>query len=225
MSEDFYPKLLEATAPARARLQGLPVVLDALQGRITLAEYQHFLRCAYHHVRHTVPLLMACGASLPERLQWLRPAIAEYIEEEIGHEAWIADDLAASGADQAALLALPLPQPVELMLAYVYDRIARHNPVSFFGMVLVLEGTSIALATRAAQALQQSLNLPKRAFRYLLSHGELDQSHMGFYEGLMNRLDCAEDRAAVIHAANMIYPLYGAVLADARMPVDVARAA
>lgn len=222
---DFYPQLLEATATERARLQALPIVNDALRGQIDVAEYQHFLRCAYHHVRHTVPLLMACGARLPSRLDWLRPAVAEYIEEEIGHEEWIAQDLNCSGADAAALLALPVPVPVELMLAYVYDRIARDNPVSFFGMVLVLEGTSIALATRAAQALQAGLGLPKQAFRYLLSHGDLDQAHMGFYEGLMNRLQDPQDRQAVIHAANVIYPLYGAVLSDARAESRLARAA
>ena len=44
----------------------------------------------------------------------------------------------------------------ELMVAYVYDRIARHNPVSFFGMVNVLEGTSIALATRAAGSIRSN---------------------------------------------------------------------
>ncbi len=37
------------------------------------------------------------------------------------------------------------------MVAYVYDYIARRNPVGFFGMVHVLEGTSTALATTAAQ--------------------------------------------------------------------------
>ena len=48
-------------------------------------------------VRHTVPLLMACGARLPERLEWLREAIAEYIEEEIGHQEWILNDIRACG--------------------------------------------------------------------------------------------------------------------------------
>ena len=84
--------------------------------------------------------------------------------------------------------------PTELMVAYVYDRIARHNPVSFFGMVNVLEGTSIALATRAASAIRGSLELPPTAFSYLNSHGSLDLEHMRFFEDLMNRLDTDEDR-------------------------------
>lgn len=224
-SSDFYPELVSATAPQREQLQSLPIISDALSGQISLPEYRHFLRCAYHHVSHTVPLLMACGARLSKRLNWLLPAVAEYIEEEIGHEKWIADDLAATGVDATEILAQPVPDSVELMLAYVYDRIARANPVSFFGMVLVLEGTSIALATRAAQALQQGLGLPKTAFRYLLSHGELDKEHMGFYEGLMNQIEEPEDRQAVIHAAQVIYPLYGSVLSSAQPQSSLRRAA
>ena len=95
------------------------------------------------------------------------------------------------------------------MVAYVYDRIARHNPVSFFGMVNVLEGTSIALATRAASAIRGSLALPPTAFSYLNSHGSLDLEHMRFFEELMNRLDTDEDREAVVHTARVVYRLYG----------------
>ena len=36
---------------------------------------------------------------LPERLEWLREAIAEYIEEEIGHQEWILNDIRACGGD------------------------------------------------------------------------------------------------------------------------------
>ena len=60
------------------------------------------------------------------------------------------------------------------MVSYAYDTIQRGNPVGFFGMVLVLEGTSVALATRAANSIQTSLDLPRNAFSYLLSHGDLD---------------------------------------------------
>ena len=99
--------------------------------------------------------------------------------------------------------------PTELMVAYVYDRIARHNPVSFFGMVNVLEGTSIALATRAAGSIRSGLGLPPEAFSYLNSHGSLDLEHMDVFATLMNRLDEDDDRAAVVHTARVVYRLYG----------------
>lgn len=205
----FFHTLQDRTAAERDHLLAAPVLQLAVDGKLSLETYIAFLTQAYHHVKHTVPLLMACGARLPERHEWLRSAIAEYIEEELGHQEWILNDLAACGADPEAVRHGQPALATELMVAYVYDRIARHNPVSFFGMVNVLEGTSIALATRAASAIRGSLGLPPAAFSYLNSHGSLDLEHMRFFEDLMNRLDADEDREAVVHTARVVYRLYG----------------
>ena len=205
----FFHTLQDRTAAERDHLLTAPVLQLAVDGKLSLETYIAFLTQAYHHVKHTVPLLMACGARLPERHEWLRSAIAEYIEEELGHQEWILNDLAACGADPEAVRHGQPALATELMVAYVYDRIARHNPVSFFGMVNVLEGTSIALATRAASAIRGSLGLPPAAISYLNSHGSLDLEHMRFFEDLMNRLDADEDREAVVHTARVVYRLYG----------------
>ena len=205
----FFHTLQDRTAAERDHLLTVPVLQLAVDGKLELHTYIAFLTQAYHHVKHTVPLLMACGARLPERHEWLRSAIAEYIEEELGHQEWILNDLAACGADPEAVRHGQPALATELMVSYVYDRIARHNPVSFFGMVNVLEGTSIALATRAASAIRGSLELPPTAFSYLNSHGSLDLEHMRFFEDLMNRLDADEDREAVVHTARVVYRLYG----------------
>jgi pyrroloquinoline quinone (PQQ) biosynthesis protein C len=212
----FHDRLLHQTRRERAALIAIPIIQEALAGRIALDDYIAFLTQAYHHVRHTVPLLMACGARLPARLEWLRTAVGEYIEEEMGHHEWILDDLEACGADCAAIADGAPSAATELMIAFAYDTIARGNPVGFFGMVLVLEGTSVALATRAAETIETSLGLPRNAFSYLRSHGDLDIEHTGFYEALMNRLDDEEDRRAVIHAAKRFYKLYGDIFRSLR---------
>lgn len=207
----FHARLLEDTDAERRTLIGVPIIQSALAGRIEREDYAAFLVQAYHHVRHTVPLLMACGARLPPRLEWLRSAIGEYIEEEMGHQEWILDDLVACGVDRTSAAESTPSLATEMMVSYAYDTIARGNPVGFFGMVLVLEGTSVALATRAAQSIESSLGLPRNAFSYLLSHGDLDVEHTGFYERLMNRLDDADDQRAVVHAARRFYVLYANV--------------
>ncbi len=208
MSE-FYQRLLSETEVERNAFLSIPLLQEAVEGKISRDTYLAFLTEAYHHVKHTTPLLMACGGRLPESLEWLREAVGEYIEEEMGHQEWILNDIEALGEDKEAVRNGTPEIETELMVCYAWDTIQRRNPVGFFGMVLVLEGTSVQLAIRAADAIETSLNLPKEAFSYLRSHGSLDVEHVDFYQQLMNRVDDAEAQAAIIHCAKVMYRLYG----------------
>lgn len=205
----FMDDLIVATAAERQALLCQPLIQKALQGKVSRAAYLEFLAQAYHHVRHTVPLLMTCGAALPDRLAWLRDAIVDYIEDEAGHDAWILADIEAAGGDAKAVRNGGPSASTELMVSYAYDGFSRRNPVIFFGMAHVLEGTSVQLASQAAAVLQDSLRLPERAFTYLTSHGALDIEHTQTFARLVNRLDEAADRADIVHAARMFYRLYG----------------
>ena len=204
----FYAQLCEATADARHELLASPVIVECLAGRVSLDTYVAFLTEAYHHVKHTVPLLMACGSRLPQRLEWLREAIVHYIEEEVGHQEWILNDLQLLGIDKEQVRRGKPSIATELMVSYAYDSIARGNPVSLFGMVYTLEKTSSTIATYAAQQIATALDLPSAAMSYMISHGSLDIAHMQHFEKLMNRLEDAADRAAVLHAVAVFYPLY-----------------
>ncbi|WP_456446634.1 TenA family transcriptional regulator [Thiolapillus sp.] len=214
----FYENLLAETESARTRFLGIEAIQRGMQGTVSRGTYVAFLTQAYHHVKHTVPLLMACGSRLPMEKEWLREAIAEYIEEETGHQEWILNDIRACGSDEEAVRSGSPHASTELMVAYAWDSVSRGNPVSFFGMVLVLEGSSVALATRAAEKLQRSLGLPDAAFSYLSSHGSLDVNHMQFFEKLMNRVKDETDQKAIVHMANMMYRLYGDVFRN--LPLD-----
>lgn len=204
----FYHALLEQTATERAALNAAPLIGRALAGKVTLPEYVGFLGQAYHHVRHTVPLLMALGSRLPEEKEWLRAAVADYIEEEYGHQEWVLNDIDACGYDKDAARRQAPHAATELMVAYAYDMVQRVAPIGFFGMVHVLEGTSIALADRAAQIIGSTLGLPDSAFSYLRSHGALDVGHVAFFQQLMDRIDEPAEQRAIVHAANMFYRLY-----------------
>lgn len=204
----FYQTLQQSTTSEREYLLHSPLIGAALRGSVNRGTYIAFLEQAYHHVSHTVPLLMACGSRLPRHLGWLRDAIVHYIEEENGHEEWILNDIRASGGDAEAVRNGQPALATELMVSTMYDRIARINPVSMLGMVFVLEGTSVALASRAAGSLAQALRLPPEAFTYLTSHGALDQEHIRFFERLVNRLDSLEDQRDVLHTARVVYHLY-----------------
>ena len=219
----FFARLQAETATERQYLLESPIIHRCMRGDVTIDDYVAFLTEAYHHVKHTVPLLMAAGARIPGDREWLREAVAEYIDEEIGHQEWILNDIGACGFDKEAVRRSTPSVATELMVAYAYDTISRVSPLGFFGMVHVLEGTSVTTADRAADAIQVALNLPKKAFSYLRSHGALDQEHVKFFEDLMDRITDAEEQALIIHSARVFYQLYANIFRT--LPTEMARAA
>lgn len=209
----FFDRLVAETREAQARFLAVPQLQAGFTGRISRGDYIAYLTQAYHHVRHTVPLMQEARSRLTHRPA-LIAALDDYIEEETGHEFWILDDIAAAGGDRE-IAAASEPEPATAAMVDHAYRVIRHgNPAAFFGMVYVLEGTSIAMASNGASAVQRSLALPNDAMRYLTSHGSLDQEHMVFFEALMNRTDDAGDQAAIIAMARDMFGLFGGLFAS-----------
>ena len=164
-------------------------------------------------------------AALPAHHAWLKPALDEYVEEEKGHEEWILDDIRACGGDAEAVRHGRPGHAAEVMVAYAYDTIQRGNPLGFFGMVHVLEGTSVSLALMAADRIQQGLNLPDAAFSYLRSHGTLDQEHTAHFALLMDEITDPKDQADIVHSAKAFFRLYGDVFRGLPLPQMAAQPA
>jgi long-chain acyl-CoA synthetase len=217
---NLYQRLLTETTTEREYLLSAPIITRCFKGDVTVSDYAAFLTQAFHHVKHTVPLLMSVGAKLPESKEWLREAVAEYIEEELGHQEWILNDIEHCGFDKEAARKSPPAFATDLMVAYAYDMVNRVNPLGFFGMVHVLEGTSIAMADNAAQNIQQALGLPTKSFSYLRSHGALDIEHVKFFEGLMEKITDEKEQDLIVDCAKKFFKLY----ADIFRTLDVSPA-
>lgn len=208
MSQPFFDRLVTETEPARLSLLSVPQIQDGLTGRISLDTYIAYLAEAYHHVKHTVPLMRAARAALRPGQEWLIPALDEYIEEEEGHEEWILNDIRHAGGNEEAVRHGTPRAATQAMVDEAYRFIRDENAAGFFGMVYVLEGTSTAIATHGAEAVRKSLNLSKSCFTYLTSHGSLDIQHMEFFRTLMNRVTDPADQQAIITMANRVFALF-----------------
>jgi pyrroloquinoline quinone (PQQ) biosynthesis protein C len=97
------------------------------------------------------------------------------------------------------------------MVSYTYDQIARVSPLTFFGLVHVLEGTSVVVADQVASRIQEKLQLPESAFSYLRSHGEIDLEHIKFFEGLMGRITDKKEQDLIVSSAKKFYRLYAEI--------------
>lgn len=208
----FFDRLVAETADAQKVLLEVPQLQAGLAGRIDRATYIAYLTQAFHHVRHTVPLLKAARRKLADKPLYAR-ALDDYIEEETGHEFWILNDIAAAGGDALAAECSDPHPATAAMVAHAYDVIENGNAAGFFGMVYVLEGTSVAMASHGASAVQTTLGLPETAFSYLTSHGALDQDHMRFFAGLMNSIEDSADQEAILTMARNMFRLFAGMFA------------
>jgi len=204
----FYDRLIAETERERIGFTTIPLIREALRSGVSRDLYIDFLTQAYHHVKHTFPLLAFAAARTTHEAY--QDALVEYMEEERGHEKWILDDIAAMGGDAEAVKHGTPGIACQVMVGYTYYAIEWVSPYAMLGSVHVLEGMSTLLADKAADAIQGSLGSSgKEGFSYLRSHGALDIEHVAFFKSLVNNLACPKTQQIVINASKVFYRLYG----------------
>jgi len=220
----FYDRLVAETSKDRDAFLSIPIVQHAIRNGAPRSLYIDFLTEAYHHVKHTFPLLaLAASRTTDERYQ---DALVDYMEEERGHEKWILDDIRAVGGNPNAVRTGMPGLPSQIMVGYAYYAIERISPYAFLGSVHVLEGMSVLLADQVADAMKASLGLETDSgFSYLRTHGSLDAEHVAFFQKLADGFEDHETRRIIIDNAIIFYRLYGAIFHDLGTRAELSHAA
>jgi pyrroloquinoline quinone (PQQ) biosynthesis protein C len=220
----FYDGLMNETIRDRESVLAIPIVQHAIRNGAPRGLYLDFLTEAYHHVKHTFPLLaLAASRTADERYQ---DALVEYMKEERGHEKWILDDIRAVGGNPDAVRSGTPGIPCQIMVGYAYYAIEHLSPYAFLGSVHVLEGMSVLLADKLADALKKSLSLESDAgFTYLRTHGSLDTDHVAFFRKLVDGFDDPAAQRIIVDNAKIFYRLYGAIFQDLGARAELSNAA
>ena len=220
----FYEQLVAETADSRDAFLSIPLVRNTIRNGATRSLYVDFLTEAYHHVKHTFPLLaLAASRTSDERYQ---DALVEYMEEERGHEKWILDDIRILGGDPETVRNAQGGAACRIMVGYAYYAIEHVSPYAFLGSVHVLEGMSVLLADQLADAMKASLGLESDAgFTYLRTHGSLDSEHVAFFQKLVDGFDDRNTQRVIIDSAAIFYRLYGSIFHDLGARAELSHAA
>jgi hypothetical protein len=141
--------------------------------------FPEFLIAIHGSVRATVPLMRTAAHVALTGGDALCPRLAAYfqqhIEEELEHDEWLLDDLAAIGYPRHVVLdRLPKPAVAGLVGAQYYWIFHAH-PVALLGFFAVLEGHPPRIDH--LDTLERETGLPRAAFRMLRHHAELDGDH------------------------------------------------
>jgi hypothetical protein len=89
-----------------------------------------------------------------------------------------------------------------------------------------LEGMSVLLADKLADALKKSLSLESdTGFTYLRTHGSLDTDHVAFFRSLVDSFENPETQSIIITSARIFYRLYGAIFHELGARAELSNAA
>jgi pyrroloquinoline quinone (PQQ) biosynthesis protein C len=212
----FYDRLTAETESEREAFMSIPLIVETLRSGAPPELYVDFLTQAYHHVKHTFPLLAFAAARTTD--ESYQDALVEYMEEERGHEKWILNDIVAIGGDAEAVSNGQAGIACQVMVGYAYYAIEWISPYAMLGSVHVLEGMSTQLADKAADVIEKSLvHDSKDGFSYLRSHGAHDIEHVAFFKQLVNGIGDEEVQKVIIDAAKIFYRLYGDIYHELAM--------
>ncbi|MFD6801217.1 iron-containing redox enzyme family protein [Streptomyces cyaneofuscatus] len=166
-----------------------------------LPRYRTYL-CAMHAViRASVPLMelavrRAADSPGDPLSEPLAAYLAEHIQEEAGHDAWLLEDLLAAGAAPEDALGPQPPPDVAALVGPQYYWIEHHHPVALLGYIAVLEG--YAPAPGLTDRIGRITALPAAALRTVREHAALDTDHLDELHALLDRLPLTRDQETAV---------------------------
>ena len=200
----FFADLVIRTDEARRAFETHPVLMDAVGHGMSIERYRRLLLELYPVVWHFNPICAAAASRLSDAHREVRYHLYEHMQEEMGHEDWVMNDLGAVGVEPATVRE-HVPSPFTMALTgYNYWAADRRHPCSVLGMMYALEVIASVYGGPFASAVKESLLLDgERGISFIGSHATMDAEHMAELRVVLNTLKDDAARDAVVESVNM----------------------
>jgi len=120
----------------------------------------------------------------------------EHVDEELGHDETLLDDLELIGVDRGSAVAR-MPSPaVAALVGSQYYWIRHHHPVAFLGFVGVMEG--YPPTNELIEELIERTGFPPEAFRTYVEHADLDPGHRDHLDRTLDALPLTAEHESAI---------------------------
>jgi hypothetical protein len=184
---DAPPTANSATASGRLTTKLQFVVPGMLRETTTMwlrpdvrGTYMEWMRVMHASIRATIPMMLTATEECLNRrddpvAEGFAQYLAKHIREEYGHDAWVAEDYAASGGDPADLADLAVGGPVAALVGSQYYWMRHVHPIALLGYMTVIEG--YPPSPGLIDHLRERTGLPTEAFRAIERHSVLDLRH------------------------------------------------
>ena len=173
-----------------------------------LAElWPEFLITQHAIIRATVPLTEAAATRAAAMVDvdpvasGLTRYLEEHVEEELGHDDSLLDDLELVGVDRATVLG-HMPSPaIASLIGCQYYWIHHHHPIAFLGFVALMEGDPPT--QELIDTLVCATGFPRAAFNTFVEHGELDPGHRDRLDRTIDSMELTSEHETIMGISAM----------------------
>lgn len=188
------------------QLRRLPLVQDALLGKVGVNTYSHYLASVANQYAHHSPKVMCLAAS---RCINTHPELGQYLlkhaAEERSHNEWAHDDLCDQKVTEKEIQESHAVPACAAMIGYTYYLAGYANPIAIYGWMYILEAVGADLGPDALNGLQKQ----GVSVRFVGGHSTADQKHTQEIEDAIKQYVVSnQDQADVVQAAEVIADLY-----------------
>ena len=189
--------------------------------------FPDYLFRLYGSVRASVPLMRTARARAVELApgcpvaRALVPYLDDHIEEELGHDEWLLDDMEALGFERADVVGRPASPDVAEMVGTYYYWVLHGHPVALLSYFSVVEGNPVR--TDTLDRVAATTSIPREALRCIYRHAELDPHHSEEVDRLIDHLPLTAEQAALLETSALtVVEQLSLILRDLVRPRSVA---
>ena len=187
--------------------------------------YVDYLMACHGILRATIPLLELAQREAfaydDAASRTLAAYLEKHIEEEVGEDEWLLQDLELLGVDRSSVLArVPSPTVARLVGAQYYWVLHAH-PVSVLGYLAALERQPPS--REFIDDLIQRTGHDAAAFRTLIAHADLDPLHRDELDELLDHIQLTSEQWTLVglsamNSVHLLASVLDEVLQAAAMP-------
>ncbi|MET0535722.1 MAG: beta-ketoacyl-ACP synthase III [Steroidobacter sp.] len=162
----------------RSRAWRTRLIRKITTGEFTSDDYVRWMACWIPQVREGSRWMLAGVDNLDARYGALAALVRKHAGEERNDFKILFDDYRTAGGTVGTIEELRRNPGGEALNSYMHALAGEPNPIGLLGAIYIIEGTGQRIIPALLPLLQQQLDLPARAFRFLNYHGDNDVSHL-----------------------------------------------
>lgn len=182
---DVLRKLTVAFTEFEGRLDQTPLIRKLTRGRFELQDYQAFLLQLRQQVKEGALWMSRAASNIDDAHLELRSLLMRHAVTEHRDFRLLEADYVATGGKLETIQGGEKNIGSEALSAWMYHEASRPNPFGLLGAMWIIEGLGSIKAKEWGKLVQQRLELPDEAVRFLLYHGENDVEHIEEFKQML----------------------------------------